>query len=94
MTERCAELLKEAPDLTMQIVVADNDLMAPALRNGELDVIFNVIPSVAYAGCVQEHLFDDEFVVCASASHPLAKRRRLSMADLVHERCTLSAPTY
>jgi len=92
LPQLCAGLLQQAPGLTVQVVVADNDVMVPALCNGELDMIFNVIPGAPPPGCVQEHLFDDEFVVCASAEHPLAKRRRVAMADLVHEQWTLSAP--
>ncbi len=92
LPEGCATLLKKAPNLTAQIIVADNDVMVPALCNGELDLIFNVIPDVPYAGCVQEHLFDDVFVVCASPDHRLARRKRLPLAELAHERWTLSAP--
>ena len=92
LPERCAALLQEAPNLTVQITVADNDVMVPALCNGELDLIFNVIPDSPYAGCVQEHLFNDVFVVCASAEHRLAKRKRVPIAELAHEQWTLSAP--
>ena len=66
--------------------------MVPALRNGELDLIFNVIPDSPYVGCVHEQLFDDVFVVCASAQHRLAKRKRVALADLVNEAWALSAP--
>lgn len=86
------DLLKESPRLTGQIVVGDNDVLVPALREGELDLIFNVIPESPYEGCVQEHLFDDDFVVCASAEHPLAKRKRIAIADLLGEEWALSAP--
>jgi len=92
LPEGCAALLKEAPGLTAQVVVADNDVLVPALCNGGLDLIFNVIPDAPYAGCVQEHLFDEVFVVCASTDHRLVRRKRLSLADLTHERWTLSAP--
>jgi DNA-binding transcriptional LysR family regulator len=92
LPDRCAALLKQAPDLTARIVVADNDILVPALQNGELDLIFNVIPDAPDAGCVQEHLFDDVFVVCASADHRLTGRKRLPLAELVQERWTLSAP--
>lgn len=89
----CAPLLQQAPALSVQITVADNDVMVPALTNGELDLIFNVLPDSPYAGCVQERLFDDVFVVCSAADHPLAKRRRLAMADLADELWTLSVPS-
>lgn len=70
-----------------------NDVMVPALTNGELDLIFNVLPDSPYAGCVQERLFDDVFVVCSAPDHPLAKRKRLAMADLADELWTLSVPS-
>jgi DNA-binding transcriptional LysR family regulator len=92
LPETYTALLKEAPRLTGQIIVSDNDLMVPAVRNGDLDLIFNVIPESPYGGCVQEHLYDDEFVVCASADHRLAKRKRVTMADLVREEWALSVP--
>jgi DNA-binding transcriptional LysR family regulator len=92
MPDCCSALLREAPALSVQIAVADNDVMIPALTRGELDLIFNVIPDSPYAGCVHERLFDDVFVVCAAADHPLAKRRRLTMAELANERWVLSVP--
>jgi DNA-binding transcriptional LysR family regulator len=92
LPETYAALLQEAPRLTAQITVGDNDEMVPALDHGELDLIFNVLPDSPYAGCVQEHLFDDVFVVCASADHRLARRRRVRLEELVHEQWTLSAP--
>lgn len=92
LPEAYTALLREAPRLTGQIIVADNDVMVPALCNGDLDLIFNVIPDPPYAGCVQEHVFDDEFVVCASADHRLARRKRVTMADLAHEDWALSVP--
>jgi DNA-binding transcriptional LysR family regulator len=93
LPEAYTALLKEAPRLTAQVIVADNDVMVPGLCNGELDLIFNVIADSPYEGCVQEHLFDDEFVVCASADHRLARRKRVTMADLAHEDWALSVPT-
>ena len=89
----CAPLLQQAPGLSVQISVADNDVMVPALTSGELDLIFNVLPDAPYAGCVQECLFHDVFVVCSAADHPLARRRRLTMADLADELWTLSVPS-
>lgn len=93
LPEAYTALLKEAPRLTAQVIVADNDVMVPGLCNGELDLIFNVTADSPYEGCVQEHVFDDEFVVCASADHRLARRKRVTMTDLAHEDWALSVPT-
>lgn len=86
-----AKLLRDAPKLSIHVVVGDNDVMLPSLRRGELDLIFNIIPDVQYEDCAQEALFADTFVVCASAHHRLARRRRVTLADLVDERWALSA---
>jgi len=88
----CAVLLRDAPRLSLEIVVSNNDIMVPRLCHGELDMIVNVIPATPYDGTVQELLFDDEFVVCASAGHRLAKRKRLTVADLSQERWALASP--
>lgn len=91
LPESFAALLDEAPTLTAEVTVADNDVMVSALCNGELDLIFNVFPDSPYSGCVQEHLFDDVFVVCASVEHKLAQRKRVSITDLANEQWALSA---
>ncbi|HZM43865.1 MAG TPA: LysR family transcriptional regulator [Burkholderiales bacterium] len=87
-----AALLDEAPRLTAAIEISDNDVMFPALRNGTLDLIFNVIPEFSMSGLTVEPLFDDDFVVCASARHRLAKSKRVPMSALANERWVLSTP--
>src|SRR5262245_52273239 len=68
-----AALLKDAPRTKLLVSTLDNDVMFPALLNGELDVIVTYFrPS---EGLVFEHLYDDEFVVCAAADHRLADRK-------------------
>jgi len=89
VTRCCTELLREAPRLTVELQISNNDVMVPHLRAGELDLIINILPSPAYDETIQERLFDDEIVVCASAAHPLAKRRRLTLNDLAKERWVL-----
>ena len=86
----CAVLLRDAPKLSLEITVSTNLLMVPRLCQGELDIIVAVI-ATPYDGTVQERLFDDEFVVCASAGHRLARRKRLTVADLSQERWALGS---
>ena len=87
-----AALLDEAPRLTAAIEISDNDVMFPALRNGTLDLIFNAIPEFSMSGLTVEHLFDDDYVVCASARHRLAKSKRVPMSALANERWVLTTP--
>lgn len=92
MSTAFAAILKSAPRSSLQVTLSDNDLMVPALRNGELDLIINIHPSRLPEGLVFEHLFDDHHVITASPDHPLAKRRRVTLAELANERWALSEP--
>ena len=85
-----ARLQREAPKLTLEITVTDNDETVPLLRKGELEMIFNVIPAVPYEGTVQEHLYDEDWVVCASASHRLVRQKRVTIKDVEPEGWALS----
>ena len=86
-------MLKDAPRVMLNISISDNDLMIPALRKGELDLIVNYLPKYSTEGMVREHLHDDTFVVFASADHRLTKLKRVTLADLAQERWALSEPT-
>jgi DNA-binding transcriptional LysR family regulator len=86
-----ATLLKDAPRTKLLVVGSDNDLMFPALHSGDLDAIVNYYRPSEGLAC--EHLYDDEFVVCASASHRLAGRAGLTLADVAQERWALAEPT-
>ncbi len=84
-------LLSNASKLTLKITVEANDTLMLALRKGELDVIVSGIPTIASEDLVQEHLYDDEFVVYASVNHRLAKRKSVTIADLARERWAVPA---
>ena len=87
-----ATLLKDAPRTSLIVTVSDNDVMVPALRNGELDLIFNVLRMTGSPeGLVHEHLYDDEQVVWVAAGHRLLGRKHLTLADLAKERWAVSA---
>lgn len=86
-------LSRDAPELTLKVVTTGNDVSVPMLLKGELDLIFNyidLIPGSPHKSLAQERLYDDVIVVCASASHPLTRLKRVEMIDLVHERWAVS----
>ena len=85
-----AAVATEAPDVTFEIDVTDNDELIPLLRKGTLDLVFNDFHE-PYDSMIMEPLFRDEYVICASAKHPLAQKERVSVEDLSRERWTLSA---
>lgn len=89
MAIACMALLADAPELAFEVIVTtSDDLMVPRLRSGELDLVLS-LTSVQYAGLVHETLFSDTFAVCASPTHRLARRRRLTVADVAEERWAL-----
>lgn len=91
LEEALLPLVRDAPKVSFNIVVSDNDLMIPALRRGDLDLIVGYAPrALSRQGLVEEPLFDVDFVVIASADHPLAGRKTVSLADLAKERWTLT----
>lgn len=90
LTAACVELLDDSPKTTLKITVSDNDVMIPAVRNGELDLIINNLRPAPLDGLVQEQLYEDQYVVFASATHRLAKLERVTLSDLVQERWALS----
>lgn len=91
LTAASSTLLKDASKVTLAVTIGNNDVLVPALRDGELDMIVSTIPTVPIEDLVQEHLFDDEFIVYASVNHRLAGRKQLTIADLAQERWALSA---
>jgi DNA-binding transcriptional LysR family regulator len=88
-----ARLRKDAARAMLDVIVSDNDVMVPGLRNGELDAIVNYNPPMRPEGILYEHLYDDDYVVCAAAGHRLAGRTQVELCDLVNEQWALSEPT-
>jgi len=82
----CSALVEHAPNVTLTVLVAANDALLPALRKGDLDLIVSGIPVPQFEDLVQESLIDDDIVVFASASHRLAKLKRVTVAELARER--------
>lgn len=82
----CGRLLKESPGVTLNLVVGDHNTLLSGLRNGTMDVILTAIPAAHHADLIDERLYDEEYVIYASVHHSLAKRKQLSLADLVRER--------
>jgi DNA-binding transcriptional LysR family regulator len=79
----CETLLKDAPKVHIRVTIAHNNLLLPALRGGDLELIVSGIPDRHYEDLVQEHLCNDEFAVFAASRHPLVKRRNPDLSDLV-----------
>jgi DNA-binding transcriptional LysR family regulator len=92
LTTASVALLRDAPQITLETTIAaTTDALLPLLRNGELDIVVNHIAQSPHHDLALEPLWDDEFVVYASTHHPLARRKSVKLADLVHERWASTA---
>lgn len=85
----CVALMKEGPKISLKITIGERTAMLTALSNGELDVVVTTLASPC-ENLYEEHLYNEEFLVYASASHRLAKRKQVMLADLAQERWALS----
>ncbi|MCC7082272.1 MAG: LysR family transcriptional regulator [Burkholderiales bacterium] len=83
--------IRHAPKVTLKITAGAGDVLVTALRRGELDLIVGGIPQREDEDLVQEGLYEDDFIVYASARHPLAHRKRLGIADLASQQWAISS---
>jgi DNA-binding transcriptional LysR family regulator len=91
LPDACRTLLMDAPKVTLNVTVLDNDALLPALKKGDLDMVVSHIEQFPYPELIKEPLWKDEFAVYAAANHRLAKRKSLSLAELVEERWASTA---
>lgn len=91
LPEACSMLLMEAPKVTLNVVAMDNDALLPALRKGDLDIVLTHTQQAAQPDVTLERFRDDEFVVYCASSHRLAKRKTVTLDDLVQERWAVTA---
>jgi len=94
LADASSTLLKEAPRITLEVsITPSTDALLQAMRKGELDIIVPHVSGVPAAGLAWEPLWEDEFVVYASVRHRLARRKSVTLADLVEERWAATATT-
>lgn len=87
LADACGMLLRDAPQVTLKVSIsAATTVLLQALHAGELDLIVPHLLRATGEGVVRELLWDDEFVVYASARHRLAKHKAVALSDLAHER--------
>ena len=91
LTKASIAFLRSAQRIRITVTLGNSEVLVPALRNGELDIIVTAVPSNPYDDITQEVLLNDDFVACASPNHRLGRRRRLTLADLQHERWAVTS---
>ncbi|WP_048647007.1 LysR family transcriptional regulator [Nitratireductor soli] len=79
-----ARLRRQRPRIVVRIVEGTNDVLIPALRSGEIDLVVGRLSEHRERQDVeQETLMDDLACVVARSGHPLARRETLALPDLV-----------
>lgn len=77
------EFLRQHPDVLVHLQEADATRQASLVSDGEVDCAFCRAPPVLPAGWTFTPLWPDRFAIVAGRGHPLARKRRVAMADLV-----------
>lgn len=84
LPEAIKRLRQDHPDLVVSVEEGTNDLLMPALRSGELDLVLGRLPEFRDRdGLKQEHLIDDYAQIVVRRDHPLTRARGLKLADLL-----------
>ena len=81
------------PKIKFSVVMSDPLRLIDALRDRELDfAICRAQMAEREPDLKAEVLFQDRIEVVVASSHPLARRRKLALSDLMEERWALAAP--
>jgi len=91
LPQACSTLLMEAPKVTLNVAVLDNDALLPALRKGDLDLAVTHTQPSPQPDLIQEPIREDEFVIYCNSSHRLARRKSVTLEDLAGERWAMTA---
>src|SRR5215470_15635206 len=84
-------LTRRHPRIVFQVVTGNAPAIHRALMERTAEVaIMRVMGRVDEELLRVETLFDDELLVAAGAGNPLTRRRRVDLAELVHERWVMS----
>lgn len=89
-----AAVLHDQPGLVVNVVEGTHATLLPGVTVGELDLFFGPLGDDGPGeGLVEEVLFYDRLHIVARRDHPLAKRRRLMLADLIDQDWVLPPTT-
>lgn len=87
MPQMLTEMLKDAPDMTMEISIGASDTLLTRLKEYEVDLLLTPLEHLG-DGVEAIPVIEDDMVVAASVNHPIF-RKEYTMADLQHYRWVL-----
>ena len=92
LANACISLSRENSRITLKVSILQDDVLMELLLKGEID-FFVVGTRTASPHAVQACLYSDQYVIIASAAHRLARRKKITLADLAGERWASAAST-
>lgn len=81
------------PDVEMDIAFTDSEAACRAVVNGERELAVVTLPVPAHPVLEQQPIWDDPMGVFVAAEHPLARQKRVKLADLAQHAALLPPET-
>jgi DNA-binding transcriptional LysR family regulator len=93
LPDAIALLKKERPGVAISIVVGTYDILLPALLVGDLDMVLGRMPEEGRSrALVYEEFYVEPICLVVRRGHPLLRKRRLTLRELVNEPWLLPLP--
>lgn len=93
VSEIISQMVRRYPRITYHVTVSDTDTLGRELRERKLDLLLTRwVPPLVADDLAAKVLFKSPLAVMAERRHPLLRRKKLNLADLMGERWTLSPP--
>ncbi|MDX2485115.1 MAG: LysR substrate-binding domain-containing protein [Pseudodonghicola sp.] len=77
------KLLQSRPGVAIKIVEGTNEVLMPALRSGEIDLVVGRLSTYRHRSeLTQEKLFDEPILAIVGPQHPLVGQKSIRFSDL------------
>jgi DNA-binding transcriptional LysR family regulator len=93
LPDAIALLKKERPGVAISVVVNTYDILMPSLLVGDLDMVLGRMPEQGRSrALVYEEFYAEPICLVVRRGHPLLRKRRLALKELVNEPWLLPLP--
>lgn len=77
------KVIADRPKVAIKVVEGTNEVLMPALRSGEIDLVVGRLPTHRHRDeLVQQKLFEERIIIVAGSNHPLAAEKNLAFEML------------
>src|SRR6267143_1596730 len=93
LPDAIARLKMERPAVAISVVVGTYDILVPSLLVGDLDMVLGRLPEEGRSSALlYEEFYSEPICLVTRPGHPLLRKRRLGLRDLVNEAWLLPLP--